>query len=185
MAAMSLPVWGQSQDRFAITERQVARALAGRGMQVADEQVSLPTQVVATEPFPVLDILSVEPLSGRQPTAHSDVRSWVKLACHAPGACLPFYAVVSLPEGTTGRATGAAGVSTAAGNAAFKPSAGVIMHAGARATLVMDDDRSHIQVSVISLESGSVGHRIRVASPDHKQVYVAEVISASLLKGSY
>jgi len=185
MAAMSLPVWGQSQDRFAITERQVARTLSGRGMQIADEQVSLPTRVVATEPFPVLDILSIEPLSGRQSTEHSEVRSWVKLACHQPGECLPFYAVVSRPEGTMGRETDAARVSTAAVNASFKPSTGVTMHAGAHATLVMDDARSHVQVSVISLENGSVGHRIRVASPDHKQVYVAEVISASLLKGSY
>jgi flagella basal body P-ring formation protein FlgA len=59
------------------------------------------------------------------------------------------------------------------------------MRAGAHATLMMDDNRSHIQVTVISLENGVVGHRIRVASPDHKQVYVAEVVSSSLLKGSF
>jgi len=50
---------------------------------------------------------------------------------------------------------------------------------------VMDDGRSHIQVAVISLENGIAGHRIRVASPDHKQIYVAEVVGANLLKRSY
>lgn len=180
--AMSLPGWGQSQDRFALTEGQIARTLTGKGMQVADEQVSLPAKVVATEPFPLLDILSIEPLSGQRPMEHSEARSWVKLACHLPGTCLPFYAVVSWPEGTMGHATGAAAL---AGNAVLKPNAGIAMHAGAHATLVMDDLRSHIQISVISLESGGVGRMIRVASPDHKHVYTAEVVSASLLKGSF
>jgi flagella basal body P-ring formation protein FlgA len=49
----------------------------------------------------------------------------------------------------------------------------------------MDDDRAHIQIAVISLENGLAGHRIRVASPDHKQVYVAEVVNASLLRKSF
>lgn len=59
------------------------------------------------------------------------------------------------------------------------------MRAGSRATLVMDDQRSHIQVAVISLQNGMAGHRIRVSSPDHKQVYFGEVVSANLLKGSF
>jgi flagella basal body P-ring formation protein FlgA len=59
------------------------------------------------------------------------------------------------------------------------------MPAGTHATLVIDDQRSHIQLSVISLENGIAGHRIRVASPDHKQFYVGEVVSARLLKGNF
>jgi flagella basal body P-ring formation protein FlgA len=51
--------------------------------------------------------------------------------------------------------------------------------------MLMDDDRSHIQIAVISLENGVAGHSIRVTSPDHKQVYVAEVVNASLLRKSY
>jgi hypothetical protein len=61
----------------------------------------------------------------------------------------------------------------------------ITMRAGTHATLVMDDNRSHIQVAVISLENGLVGHRIHVASPDHKQTYVGEVVNARLLRGSF
>jgi len=50
---------------------------------------------------------------------------------------------------------------------------------------VMDDARSHVQISVISLENGIAGHRIRVTSPDHKQFYVAEVVSANLVRRSF
>jgi flagella basal body P-ring formation protein FlgA len=59
------------------------------------------------------------------------------------------------------------------------------MRAGTHATLMMDDQRSQIQIAVISLENGMVGHRIHVASPDHKQTYVGEVVNARLLRGSF
>ena len=61
----------------------------------------------------------------------------------------------------------------------------ITMKAGTHATLMLDDQRSHIQVAVVSLENGIVGHRIHVASPDHKQTYVGEVVNARLLKGSF
>ncbi len=61
----------------------------------------------------------------------------------------------------------------------------ITMPAGTHAILIMDDHRSHIQVAVISLEKGIAGHWIRVASLDHKQFYVGEVVSANLLKGSF
>jgi hypothetical protein len=187
MTAMSLPGLGQSQlqDRFALTAGQVARALSESGMQTTEEQVSLLTRVVATENSPALDVLSVEPL-GKQPLAeHSPTRSRVKLACHQRGKCLPFYAIVSGSEPASGSAPTLSSASPVTGNTMFNPKSEITMRAGAHATLVMDDDRSHIQVAVISLESGMTGHRIRVSSPDHKQVYFGEVVSASLLKGSF
>ncbi len=59
------------------------------------------------------------------------------------------------------------------------------MRPGTHATMVMNDSRMQVQVSVISLESGIAGHKIRVESPDHKKIYVAEVVSANLLKRSF
>jgi hypothetical protein len=61
----------------------------------------------------------------------------------------------------------------------------ITMKAGAHATLMIDDQRSHIQVAVVSLENGIVGHRIHVASLDHKQTYVGEVVNDRLLRGSF
>ena len=85
----------QSQNRFPLTAAQVALAVSASGMPTTAEHVSLLTRVVATEPEPVLDVLSVETL-GKGPLAeHSDVRLRVKLACHVTRKCLPFYAIVS------------------------------------------------------------------------------------------
>jgi hypothetical protein len=185
MVAMSMIGLGQSQlqDRFALTAGQVARALSESGIQTTEEQVSLLTRVVATKSSPALDILSVD-LLGKRPM-DSRARSRVKLGCHQPGQCLPFYAIVSGSETTAGSAATSSSASPVTASMMFNPKSEITMRAGTHATLVMDDDRSHIQVAVISLENGMAGHRIRVSSPDHKQVYFGEVVSASLLKGSF
>lgn len=186
MVAVGFPASGQSlshsQARFEITAHQVAQALSTNGIQTVDQQVSLLANVVATEPSPVLEILSVEPLDAGSSGSRREARSLVKLVCHLAGACLPFYSIVAGPAGTIGRASSPFPV---AGNAALKSDAEIIIKPGAHATLVMDDARSHIQITVISLENGIAGHKIHVASPDHKQIYVGEVVSADLLKRSF
>lgn len=179
--ALSISGQGQSpsQNRFALTTTQVAQAISAGGIETAAGQVFLLTRVVATEPQPALDVLSVEVLGGGSSAGHSALRSRVKLACHNPAQCLPFYAIVTSSQMRDGSVTVTTpGVSSNANSE-------ITMKAGTHATLIMDDDRSHIQVAVVSLENGMVGHRIHVASPDHKQTYVGEVVNARLLKGSF
>ena len=182
-AAMSIAGWSQSppRDRFVITADQVARAISSGGIEVTAEQVSLLANVVSTEASPELDVVSAIPLNNRWPEGNSGSHSYVKLACHIPGECLPFYAVLSWPAEPPGLIPIAANTFFSAS----KPNAANAMRAGARAILVMDDGRAHIQIAVISLENGIVGHKIRVATPDHKQIYVAEVVNESLLRKSF
>jgi hypothetical protein len=187
MAAMGVAERAQCQlqDRYALTAAQVALAVSASGMLTTAEHVSLLTRVVATEPEPVLEVLSVETL-GKGPVAEpSDVRLRVKLACHIQGKCLPFYAIVSSPPSTPGSANIMPKGSPTLGSTVWYAHNEIIMRAGTHATLIMDDQRSHIQVAVVSLENGIVGHRIHGASPDHKQTYVGEVVNARLLRGSF
>jgi hypothetical protein len=183
MAAMGVAVQAQSQsqDRFALTTAQVALAVSASGVPTAAEHVSLLTRVVGTEPEPALDVLSVETL-GKGPLAgHSDDRFRVKLACHVARECLPFYAIISSTPSTAGPAN----TLSTTGRAMWNERSEITMKAGTHATLMLDDQRSHIQVAVVSLENGIVGHRIHVASPDRKQTYVGEVVNARLLRGSF
>lgn len=189
--------WSQSQpeDHFAITPRLVAQTLSAAGTPTADDQVSLLARVVATEPYPKLDIVSVDPLGDLQAAEQSAARStsrsipgfiprsMVKLTCDLPGTCLPFYAIVEWPEETAPAVRTEA--SPAFQNARVKTRDEITMRAGTHAILVMDDQRSHIQVAVISLENGVAGKWIRVASPDHKQFYLGEVVSANVLRGTF
>jgi len=188
-AILSISALGQSQsqskDRFIIKADQVAQALSERGGHVGPQQVSLLANMSASEPYPLLDVLAVKPL-GEQPTGERvGTHSLVELACHIPGACLPFYATVVWPQGQPAVELRTTGSAASSEDAMLGASHEITMRAGTHATLVMDDHRSHIQVSVISLENGIVGRRIRVVSPDRKQFYTGEVVSAGLLKRSY
>jgi hypothetical protein len=200
MAAMGAPGWAQSQPaaHFPVTADQIARTLSDRGMQITDDRISMLANVVATEPHPMLDIVSVEPLGVRRSEEHAGTHSLIKLACHTAGACLPFFVVVNTEATTAANtATGTAASTTAASTTAApstppmrliaqpKANAPITMRVGTHATLVMEDNRAHIQVAVISLENGHTGDKIHVASPDRKQVYVAEVVGPNLLKGSF
>lgn len=187
IVAMSLPGWFQlqAQSRFPLTAHQVAQALSNAGIQTQDEQVELLAKIVSSEPSPVLEVLSIEQFADRSPGNRRESRSLVKLGCRLSGACLPFYSIVSRLNAPFDGSPSALRVAAGAGDSAVKPNAGVVIRAGAHATLVMDDARSHVEVTVISLENGAAGHRIHVASPDHKQVYIAEVINANLLRRSF
>jgi hypothetical protein len=184
--ALSLPGWGQSQARqllpnhFAITGEQVAKVLSGRGIKTEAEQVTLLANVVATAPDPTLEIIKVERTGGLPATKLS-----IRLACRVSGTCLPFYAIVTESRSSRDGHVDNSAVTTRSSIALLNSPAVVTMRAGTHATLVMDDDRSHIQVAVVSLENGTAGQRIRVASPDHKQFYIGEVVTANLLKRSY
>jgi hypothetical protein len=184
IAATSLCGWGQSQPkpRYVLTAEQVAQKLSDKEVQPTSLQVLLLARVVATEPDPALDVLSVGPLgeqSGKQPEA---TRFLVKMACHLPGRCLPFYAVVSPLEAGAGHTAYSPSVFE---GLALKQNGAFTIRSGAHATLVMDEEHAHIEIAVVSLENGMAGQKIRVASPNHKQVYVAEVVSANLLKRSF
>jgi hypothetical protein len=189
MAAMSLPGWVhspcQAQGRFPLTAHLVAQALSQSGIQTADEQVSMLASVVASEPVPVLDILSIEPLGERSPGKHGESHSLVKMGCRMTGVCLPFYSIVSKLDTPDRAAPNPRRVSSDAGAVARGSNSGIVIRIGAHATLVMDDARSHVEVTVVSLENGAAGHKIRVTTPDHKLVYLAEVVSANLLRRSF
>ena len=100
MAATTFPMMGQlpSEHRFALTVGQVARTLSDRGILMTGKRLTLLAKVVASEPDPALDVLSVEPLNDLESTVNTEIRSRVKLACHLPGTCLPFYALMTCPR---------------------------------------------------------------------------------------
>jgi hypothetical protein len=136
MAAMGVAVQAQSQSqgRFTLTTAQVALAVSASGVPTAAEHVSLLTRVVAAEPEPLLDVLSVETL-GKGPLAEqSDVHLRVKLACHIQGKCLPFYAIVSSPPSTAGSANIMRNASPTLGNTVWYAHSEITMRAGTHAS---------------------------------------------------
>jgi hypothetical protein len=177
-AHMDCSAQSKLPQRFAVTSAQVARALDKRGLTVSDDQISFPANIVTASVDPLLDIDSVEPMTDGAGDSHH--RSKVKLVCHSPQLCVPFYVVV-------GRSLGSAlPVFTTHNGIALAPAETlpISVRIGNRATLVVDTGQMHIELPVICLQNGAVGARIRVVSPDHKQSYTATVVSSTLVTGS-
>lgn len=159
----------------------IVKALAERGVKVESRDVALLATVVSRNPAPALDVLSWAVVEGHA-AGSEHPRSMVRVACHEAGECLPFYAVVNWADG--------AGVSSGAARSEIfrrgvRAGAPMVMRSGARATLLMEDGRAHVEISVVSLESGEVGKTVRVQTPDRKRTFSGEIVSASLLKGAF
>jgi len=152
-----------------ITRQQIATALAGQGVAVSAEQVTLLNDVVAATRSPELRVESLERLDVHQ--------ARVRLACAAPADCVPFFVIVH---------SDAALPSTLPGVAAtpHTPAVSPVVRAGAPAVLLIESDHVHIRLHVVCLENGARGQTIRVATPDRKQTFTAQVMDDAKLRGS-
>lgn len=186
LAAMPAGAQLRTHAGYAVAREHVAHAVAEAleesGVAVAEPQVRLLSAVMANEPAPALEMRSAKLLSGRDDDANRQVA--IKFACRVAGTCLPFYAVVDWPADaklpTVIEPSAVATVRPAA-----KTKAPVVLRAGARATLLLDDGQLHMEIPVIALENASAGQSIRVASLDRKRTYTAQVVDAGLLKGAF
>jgi hypothetical protein len=187
MIAMTSPILSQQQRqiRYELAAEQIAAAvrheLIKGGVEVTNDEISLPARIVATEPAPMVEINSVEKYFGYVFEGRAVTRSKIKLSCRVTSACLPFYAIVSWK----GARESSAKTFMPNNLEVLAPKSKVTMSAGTPVTLVMGDENMHIQLKVVSLESGPRGALIRVASPDHKTIYVAEIVSPNLVRGRF
>ena len=167
--------------RFPVTSDQVVAAMRERQLPIEGLHVIMPASITATLDHPNLEIESMTLLS-----PHS---AQLKVACREHGVCLAFYASatwpaqsasVTLPPGLghTDVQTGGAKLERVA--ARRDPA----LRAGSQATLMIEGDRLHIRLQVVSLQNGAAGDKVRVSTPDHRQTFTAEILSPTLLKGS-
>lgn len=179
-AAMALPA-AAAPGRAAITTEQVAAAISGAGLNVLPEQVTLLSDVVAKSDSPTLNVQSIEPWGDR--------RMRVRLDCTTHEECLPFYVSVQL-EKKSGLARTLAlpalALSDQPSSVSSRPKAepkSSLLRAGSRATLLLDGGHVHIRLSVVCLENGDPGQKIRVESKDPHQTFIAEVLDGGVLRG--
>jgi hypothetical protein len=170
LAAAQLPAEGVPAGVHPITSTMLVSTLAHEGVPSIEGDVSVPAGVVARAAAPNFVVLSIEHVAGA-----SD-RYWVKIGCRDAGDCIPFFASVVSATPLTCGVRQVTGVQVAAARAP-------VMHAGDHARLVIRRERSVIEMSVVALESGSIGQSIRIATPDYKQVFHGEVVSATRLEG--
>lgn len=189
----------ESHARFPLTSQQIMKAMEGRQLSTQGVRVTIAAPITASIAEPQLEILSAALLNSHEMR--------LRVSCHNHSECISFFAVATFPadvdasklplklEHQPGTQTATAETHTASsspsivtpqtkavqvGGTAGKP----IIAAGAPATLDFEDQRIHIHLDVICLQSGAAGDKVRVSTRDRKQVYVAEIVTPTLLKGS-
>jgi hypothetical protein len=180
LATASIPA---NAAAVAITAPEVAAALQQAGMPVGAEQVRFLAHVVAAEANPELQAVRAD--------ASADSQAWVQMRCRNSAQCIPFYVALRWPSAEAAAMALqnlqlASGPSAAVPNALpsqpRRPGEAVVVRSGEAATLVIEGQRMRMELPVICLQNGALGAKIRVASADRKQTYMAEVVSSKLLK---
>jgi hypothetical protein len=170
--AATLPAASQS-NRFSITRDQVANAIDGAGLQVSAGQVTLLSNIVSATGKPALKVESIQKWGDR--------KMMVRLECASPGECLPFIVAVRLSGAAQERLALAPQSEPVSFSA--KPRESDTIRAGSTAVLFLEGPHVHIQLSVVCLENGSIGQRIRVATRDRRLTFIAEILGDSTLRG--
>ncbi|MGA9798823.1 MAG: flagella basal body P-ring formation protein FlgA [Terriglobales bacterium] len=171
IAGVSLFVWlmvlsAESQSaspRFAVSTARVAQAIAQAGVRVKPSQIDF--------------LLAASSASSTTRLQVVRIARWTKsalkvsLRCRSNVECLPFYVVVRDQT-----------ISENELPVIAKNPQPPVVRGGQLATLVFQTENMQITLPVVCLQNGILGERIRVASPDRKQKFEAEVLEAGLLK---
>jgi flagella basal body P-ring formation protein FlgA len=167
MAAMASP----PSQRYAISPSQIADTLALAGLTVNVGQVELLSEVSTASDHAPLQVVSTG--------ARAAGKTIVKIRCHDNHECLPFYIVVHTSQSVSGLQL--ASEKTALVEDTSFPR---VVRGGDPAILILENGDSRIRMSVICLQNGSRGQKIRVASRDHRRFFEGEVVGTGMLKGS-
>lgn len=176
-ALVAMPALAAS-TRYPITTDRVAAAMSSTGMPILPEQVTLLADVVASTRAPELRVRSMEP-SG-------DHRMMVRLECASTEECMPFFVAIRLGQATdtaTQVADADRGVPAVPVALPVRQDRSLVLRKGSPAILFLDSTHVHIRIPVVCLDNGAPGQTIRVKAGDHGQVYAAQVVDSSTLKG--
>ena len=195
--AVSVANAQQLRPRYPVTSAQIVSAMQNREMSTSNVQVRLPGPITSLVADPALEIQSVSQINSHEMR--------LRVACLERTDCLPFFVVVTSADG---QGSSSLPVKSAPQPVSTEHSAPLvksasealpphevssksitsgeppILRSGAPATLGFDGERLHVRVGVICLQSGAAGDKIRVTTRDHKQIYVAEIVDPTLLKGT-
>jgi hypothetical protein len=172
VAGAVLPVMAATPGHYPISAGNVAGTISASGMAVSPEQVTFPTEVVATTPAPALKLRSVEKIGSE--------RLSVRMECIQSDACLPFFVAIRIAPESEEQTAAISARYSMTGSA---PRAAAVVRAGTIVNLFLDGEHVHIRIPVTCLESGTPGQTIRVEDKGHRLFYTAQVVDGSAVRG--
>ncbi len=161
--------------RIVVSREQVADAMRLAGMETRADQVQVLANVT-TSPGATLRVARKVRESANSVLA--------ELACREPGQCLPFYALIRSDAVATAAAK-SSGSSSARASSRSQVNGHPLVGRGQPVTLIIEHADFRIVLSAICLEPGLHGQTIRVASPDRRRFYSAEVVSNKIVRSTF
>lgn len=168
--AVSLATGQTADARTAASAQSVAEAIALAGIAVNPGQIEFLSGESSVGENAQMRVVSV--------TSKTNGTVKVKLRCRDNHECLPFYVLV---RGIDGAKVVTPEARAAPVVAARSPKN--LIRGGDHATLILESHDSRMSLPVICLQGGVQGQTIRVTSPDHRQIFDAEIVATGMLRG--
>ena len=128
-----------------------------------------------TNPDATFKLIAIEKWQGDSAMA--------RMRCVKSADCMPFFVMLRWPSAEE-RDNSLRAPLLVKEHAPSRENKTMLVRAGDKATLILENKKFRIVEPVTCLENGAQGQKIRVRSADRKKIQVAEVESAGVLKGS-
>ncbi len=176
---LAMSASAQSQS-VAITTSHIADVMTRAGLTTSPDQVTLLANVVAATSDPILKVDSV--------TSSESGSMKVRLSCKESTQCLPFFVYIlkSAPATSQSRQASMADLpKTPIASSGTTFSDGLpVVRSGSTVILLLEGDHVHIQMHAVCLHKGSIGETIRVSSKDHHEIFFAQILDATHVRGT-
>jgi flagella basal body P-ring formation protein FlgA len=157
--------------RNAVSAHHVAAAMELAGVAVNPNQIEFLSGASSIGESAQMRVVSV--------TNRTNGTVRVKLRCRDNHECLPFYVLVhGIDGGKVDRPEERAVPAVVAGSPKN------VIRGGDHAILILESHDSRMSLPVICLQGGARGQTIRVASPDRRQIFDAEIVATGMLRGT-
>ena len=168
-AVLSAATIATAAERVLVSREQIIDAMQSAGLTTTAAQLQLLSNVTSL-PGATLRVAKV--------TKQSPETALAELDCTAR-QCLPFYVLLHDTQPLTGHAILDRKTAKSLSDAE-RP----LIARGKPVTLLIEGANSRIVLPVVSLECGRQGEIIKVASPDRKRIYRAEVMSGMTVRST-
>ena len=167
-AACAATIAPATGERVAVSREQIAGAMQAAGFETTVAQLQLLSNVTA---------LAGAAIRVAKVKTESAGTALAELHCKKK-QCLPFYVLVH--DGNFAKDVAIIADRASTGT----PTAHPLIERGKPVTLLIENADLRIVLPAVSLEGGMQGQIIKVASPDRKRIYRAEVVSGTTVRST-
>ena len=160
-------------------QQQAAEAVV-RDLKLDSESGLVERNLIVLAPFTALpDGTAIHVTSARA----SFAGTWVlRLDCGSRRDCLPFHAMLRLPEAQPLRLAGTGAASRLLEVSAVRNRPAVLVHSGEQVTLVEEFSGLHLRAKAVCLGSGGLGDQVRVQNKSTHRILQVTVAGESLVR---